>query len=87
MTEPRRRGPSLYRSQVTLYAVYAEHGDNVCRFVSMCINRSDAEQEAARLSHVADVYILPHSADKFWRSPIEPTTVNAEELAAALNRS
>jgi hypothetical protein len=54
----------------------------------MCINRSDAEQEAARLSHVADVYILPHSADKFWRSPIEPTTgVNAEELAAALNHS
>lgn len=84
-----RRGPSLYRSQVTLYAVYAEHGDRVVRFVAMCIDRSDAETEAAKLSHVADVYILPHTAERFWRSPLEPATqqVNAEELAAALNHS
>jgi len=82
MTEPRRRARQLYRTQETLWAVYADHGDRVCRFVAMCIDRTDADRLAAEMSHIGDVYILPHSAERHWRSPLETeVTTPAQGMA------
>lgn len=56
--------------------MYADHGDRICRFVAMCVDRTQADRLAAEMTHVGDVYILPHTAERYWRPAAETTEVN-----------
>jgi hypothetical protein len=73
----------VYRTQETIYAVYAVHDDRVCRFIAMCVNRSDAEFYGREMTGIADVYIMPTSAEHWWRSPIEQPTATLDEGESA----
>jgi hypothetical protein len=49
----------------------------------MCVNRSDAEFYGREMTGIADVYIMPTSAEHWWRSPIEQPTATLDEGESA----